>query len=504
MIEQRVSQAPRAQARALTLDHVWLFAALALVALRALLTPIPPSDFWWHLAMGRAIAAQGSIPPVDQFSFTQAGAPFFDQSWLAQLLMYALYQAGGAAGVVVTQALVLALAYGLLLRLCVIRSGRVNLSVALLLLSLPLVFDNWTVRPQSYAFPIFAGFLTVLSEYRLGLGRRLWLLPPLMALWVNIHGSFVLGLALVGLTLVGETIKLLRPPAAKIDDTTPAVSRQSSVVELLSWGLITAAAVLLNPRGVSVLGYVRNLLGSSAVTGLVTEWAPPTIRTLEGQIFFVFAIVCAAVLIYARRRPDLTDLLLAGAFFWLALGAGRNVVWLGFVAMPLLAAQAATLLPLPSARRPAGSPALNATVVGLLALMLVAALPWLKPALFPPAVGALLSEDTPVAAVRFLRAQPERPRRLFHSEATGSYLLWAAPEQPVFIDTRIELYPIEQWRDYVNLGQGNNVAELLGKYAIDGLLLSRESQRPLIDAVRRDSAWIERYHDDQTAYFTRR
>ncbi|MEP7188577.1 MAG: hypothetical protein ABI901_05200, partial [Roseiflexaceae bacterium] len=162
----------------LTLDHVWLAVALMLIALRPLLTPIPPNDFWWHMATGRAIIAQGAIPVVDSFSYTQAGQPFFNQGWLAQLLMYGIYQLGGIPLTYIFQALVIALAYGLLLRLCLLRTGQVQLSVGLLLLTtLPLSFDNWLVRPQSYAFPLFAGFLTILTEYRLGGKYRLWLLP---------------------------------------------------------------------------------------------------------------------------------------------------------------------------------------------------------------------------------------------------------------------------------------------------------------------------------------
>ena len=73
----------------------------------------------------------------------------------------------------------------------------------------------------------------------------------------------------------------------------------------------------------------------------------------------------------------------------------------------------------------------------------------------------------------------------------------------MFIDTRIELYPIEQWRDYINLGQGNNVAVLLQKYAIDGLLLDIKHQKGLIEAVQHDAGWVERYKDTHTVYFTR-
>lgn len=492
----------------ITLDHVWLAAALILIALRPLLSPIPPHDFWWHMATGRAIVQQGAIPAVDSFSYTRFGQPFYNQSWLAELLMYAIYGLGGVQLILLAQSLVVTLAYGLLLRLCILRSGRLRFSVALLLLvTLPLSFSNWVVRPQSYTFPLFVAFLSILYQYRQGGKDRLWLLPPLMVLWVNMHGAFVLGLALIGLTWVGEWLKRI----GQIFRQQPGAAPLAAAVlnrRFFLWSVLTALATLLNPRGVGVIGYVSNLLGSNAVTTLVEEWAPPTIRDGGGSglIFFLFVIGCAAVLIYARRRPDLTDMLMFGAFLWLALGATRNIVWFGFVATPLLVAQAATLLPEPKAeRRVDGSSALNGLLIGMLALLLVLGLPWVKPYLdLPPSVGGLLSEDTPVAAVEQLRRDPARPQHLFHTEGFGSYLIWAAPEQPVFIDTRIELYPYQQWLDYISLGQGNQVQALLQKYQIDGMLLSKERQENLVALLRKDASWQIRYEDEQTIYLALR
>jgi len=314
-----------------------------------------------------------------------------------------------------------------------------------------------------------------------------------MALWVNMHGSFVLGLGLIGIVFAGETIKRWRgAPGPRMD------------VPLIVWGAATAAATLLNPRGVEVLGYVTNLIGSSQVTDLVTEWSPPTVRDINGVIFFLFLIVAALTLIYARTRPDLTDLMLFGAFLWLALGATRNIVWLGFVATPLLAVQATTLLPPPPQRRFQGIPTMNIALIGLLALILLIGSPWVKPALLPPETGALLAKGTPVEATRALQELPQRPQRLFHAMSYGSYLIWAAPEQKVFIDPRIELYPFEQWRDYILLGQGVEVEALLAKYRIDGMMLSIEEQAPLLEYARTHAnVWREVYADEETVVLVR-
>jgi hypothetical protein len=542
--------------RGLTLDQVWLFAGIAFVALRVLLTPIPPYDFWWHMATGRIIATTGSIPVSDSFSFTQAGAPFYNQSWLAQLLIFQLFELGGPPLLILVQALVIAGAYGLLIALCVRRSGQPRLSVGLfLLLTLPASFDNWVVRPQSYAIPLFIAYLFILSEWRLGgsapantteggepqtkaeqgtvftnrpsfRGGRsnaapLLLLPALGALWVNLHGSFVLGGALIALTFVGELLRRwwedraeerawATRPVGQAEDllSRPQQPIRPSLWQLVVAGLLTGLSWLANPGGLEVIGYVRELLGSSQVTQLVTEWAPPTIRTPNGTIFFLFVIAAIVILAYARRPPNLTDMLIAGAFFWLALGATRNNIWFTAVATPLLVVQAASWRPEEALRRPVfqGLPAINAALVSVIGLALLLALPWIKPALaLPPTLGATIDAATPIDAVAFLQEDPARPARLFHDMGFGSYLIWAAPEQPVWIDPRIELYPFEQWRDYQDLSAGANAEQLLDSYAIDGMLLSNVEQGGLVEWTNEQPAhWELRYTDEVASYFVRR
>lgn len=120
-----------------TLIHVWIAALFAAILLRTFLMPVPPNDVWWQLAMGRLIVETGGIPTHDVFSFTQAGQPYYDQPWLAQLLMYGLHRVGGVPLLLVVQAALVSLAYAILLRLCVLRTGAAKLSVGLLLLTMP-------------------------------------------------------------------------------------------------------------------------------------------------------------------------------------------------------------------------------------------------------------------------------------------------------------------------------------------------------------------------------
>ena len=519
-----------------TLIHVWIAALFAAILLRTFLMPVPPYDLWWQLAMGRLIVETGGIPTHDVFSFTQAGQPYYDQPWLAQLVMYGLHRVGGVPLLLVVQAALVSLAYAILLRLCVLRTGAAKLSVGLLLLTMPVTATTWTPRSQMFALPLFVAFLFILSDWRLGLrraasatgGDALWLLPPLMVLWVNLHGSFVLGGVLVALTFAGVWLErsLAAPDLAAEDPDTRKELRSGpapSLRPLVLWGALTAAAILLNPRGVGVLGYVANLTLDPTIRSIVTEWEVTTIASPDGKAFFAFASVVALVLAFARRRLDPVDVLLAMAFFWLALSGRRHAVWFGLVAAPLLVVQAASLarpraasLARPRAAsltRPRdgslgggqGNRTLNIAFLSMFALLLFAVLPWTKPRLaLPPRVRSVISESTPVNAVRFLREDPSPPERVFQSEGYGSYLMWAAPERTVFIDTRIELYPVEQWLDYQRLGAGLLLDTLVRRYDLDGLLIDNKRQARLLAEIGGRQEWEVRYSDDHTTYAVHR
>lgn len=488
----------------LTLDMVWLAAALCLLALRPLLSAVPPYDFWWHMATGRVIDATGSVPQSEIFSWTLPGAPYYNQPWAAQWLMFKLYALGGLPLMLILQALLICCSYGGLLWLGLRRLGdaqraprRLRRAVAaLLLLIVPASFDNWSIRPQTYAVPLFVATLAIVTAYRLGWRNRLWLLPPILALWANVHGSFVLGLGLIGLAWLGElATRLLHARRPELVRREGLAWRGLAV--LAAWGAASGLATLLNPRGAGLLGYVSNLLSSPQVANLVTEWQP-TYRTIYGVFFFGLLAVTLWMMWRARPDVDLTDLLMLLPFIYLGVTAQRNVLWFALVAyMPLLCGLAARAKPIASPPFQ-GQPALNGILIGFLGFLLLLSLPWVKVYLpLPPEGGNLVSSETPVGAVPALRALPpaERPERLFTELGMGSYLTWAAPEQKVFIDPRFELYPLKLWNDYDAIIAVSK-PELLDSYQIDGVLVSQKTEPELVGYLRGQPAWRELWTGD--------
>ncbi|MFN3762296.1 MAG: hypothetical protein ACK4WK_03725, partial [Anaerolineae bacterium] len=385
------------------------------------------------------------------------------------------------------------------------------------------------VRPQIWAFPLFALDLWLLTRYTVRSEARsaaecrptrlrsaasltpngyLLLLPLLMAFWVNVHGSFVLGLVLVGIFAVGEAVHAV---AQAISLRHRFSGRRVGV--LFGVGALTVLATLANPRGVGIAAYVVKLLTDRPSQALGVEWQSPTPSGVANVVFYVSVLVLVVTLALSRRRPGPTDLLLMVGFLWLAWSGMRYVVWYGMVVMPILAEEWAALWPrlaaLPARRHP-----VNLLLLLLLAVPLVLAQPWWverlplpemywkqvwRSAGFPPA--PLVSRETPVAAVEYLRAHPGG--RLFHEMGYGSYLIWALPQQGVFVDPRVELYPYEQWLDYIRISRGVRYNELLERYGADRLMVDRELQGELIRALEDDPRWEREYADERTEIWRR-
>lgn len=479
-----------------SLAQLWGIATIALLMLRVNLTPIAQNDFWWHIATGRLIAETGSIPTADQFSYTQAGQPYYNQPWLAQLLMYTGLRIGGPALLEIVQMLLIGVTFGLLYRLCRRIGAGPRVATLTTLIGALISMDNWQIRPQTYALPLFVATLSIVWTWRQTGRARLWLLPALMLVWVNTHGTFTLLIVLCGATWLGAAIERMWRTRGR---TWPELRN------LALWSAAAVLATIANPQGVGVWRYVAGLLGNRAVSSLVTEWGSPwrLIDEPMAMIFFGVLAAFAGVCVWRRRNLHAIDLLIALPFALLALQSVRNILWFGVIAAPI----AANLLRVDrtTSGRRIEVPLMNRTIAALLLFLLVATLPWWKETIgLPPKLGSLLSEDTPIAAVAQLRALPQYPQRLFHDMSFGSYLIWEAPDQRVFVDPRIELFPYEQWRDYIDLGQGKRIDELTRRYGFDGWLVSPRHQQGLFEALSADPRWQPIITTDAAVYFAPR
>lgn len=449
---------------------------------------IAPNDFWWHLRAGQYIWDHRAIPTTDLFSFTRRGQPWIYQAWLAQVAWYLIYTWGGASATILVHAGVIVASYWLLHRWLLPRVGLRAATLATFAAA-AISVANWNVRPQTFSFPFFALLLVLLERSR-EQQKLPWGVLPLLALWANVHAAFIFGLVLLGIHAVVRAWQAWQEGQQRL------VGR---------WALLVVGAFLatgLTPSGpVGMVTYFLGFLQSRVTMQANVEFMPITLRDPDGSIFFGITLLYLGLIV--RHGPPRGDRVLALVGFGLGtLWSHRVISWYGFVLAPALAE---ALRPLPFARRPipSGKQGLNVAILALMGILALSGLPWLR-GLWPPLTPQqLFTSNTPVEAVAFLCRTAEPNARVYQEQGFGSYQVWACPRLPVFIDTRVELYPENQWRDYFAIAEGRFDWETVAaRYGLNYLLLGRQEQPEGIRAAEASPCW-EKVYEDQVAVLFR-
>ncbi len=521
--------------------HLWVLVALVPVVAKALTTPLPLLDFWWHLKIGEIIYTTRAIPRVDLFTFTAAGQTYIYQNWLAELIYYATYLLGGLPLIVLFNSALLGLALLLILDLSVNASKSLRLAGLSGVLAGTLALRFVAVRPTTFSIVLFAAFLWVVDRYRREQAGWLWMLPPLMVLWVNLHGAFILGPALLALVIIGESAqRITQPQQIQISTRAGSVTRHGAghgpawstecgstepdLSDHLTWRqigwlavitLLVILATVVNPEGIGVYDYVRAVQADASSQELVQEWQVPNIRDAADWPFFL--ALCAGLLVfaYASRKPRVADLVLYCASAAFAMAAIRNVIWFALVSTPILARHLVSIQkpvfwtrlwqrPNVALKFTEGHGTLNTVLAGLLLMLLVLATPWVRPTLpFLPQPQGLEDARTPTGAVRFIEEQGIQGR-IFHPQYYGDYLDWRlGMRRQVFVDGRVHLYGKQIVDDYLIVLNGYEHERLLKQYGIQLLLLDRTDHREarLREAIASSLAWQLVYEDSNSLLF---
>src|SRR5918998_1586677 len=297
----------------LTLPRLWLVVVLGAIGVMELAQVPSAVDLAYHLKVGELIVAERAVPRTDGLAWTTVGQPWLDQNWGAQVALFGIWRLGGFPLLTVASALCTVVAWGLVAAAGRRRTANLRLIAGAVLAGHLAAAAGFSPRPQMFSLVLFAAELYLLEVARTR-PRAALAIPLLMVLWANLHGAFVIGVALLVVT------------AASV------------------------AALLVNPWGARVLGYALSFPANPTVTGIVSEWGPATLRQLAGALSLAAIGVLVVALVRApdpERAPEqlLRMALLAG----LALWAVRAGAWFG-LALPV----ALCALARPGPERPAG------------------------------------------------------------------------------------------------------------------------------------------------------
>lgn len=485
--------------RWLTLER--LLAVLAVAAVFAMAARAPlDTDLLWHLRAGEWQVQHRALLRTDIFSWSRAGEAWINHSWLSQIVLYGAYAVLGDVGLTLYTALLAAAGMALVYR---IGEGGALVRTFALILAGAAAAVFWSPRPQMMSFLLSAAVLSLLWEYRRG-RDRLWLIPPIMVLWANLHSGFAIGFILLVLALLGEVMRWLMEGVLFPSRETAERPTLHTALRIGVVGLVSAAAVAINPYGVQMLAYPFRTVGISVLRDYIQEWATPNFHQPQTWPFIWLLLGTLIMAGLSPRRLDWRDAVMLGGTAYAALLAGRNIALFAIVATPVLTLHAEAWLAAHDIRfdlrRPPRGAAMGINWV-LLVLIFVAAVYKVAVALNPPTVEEARRDLLPVDAVAYLEAS-RPPGPLFNSYNWGGYLIWAARDYPVYVDGRTDLYDDELLRAYLETALAQpGWDERLDQMGANTVLI--ETASPLAQVLRLSKGWDLVYRDHLASLYVR-
>ena len=423
-------------------------------------------DLAYHVKTGRLILQAGHLLRTDPFTFTRGDHPWMNQQWGAQIVLGVAHRLLGWMGVAIAYAAAVGAGFGFLYSSCR-RAGALPRTAAVLTLSGLIVATGPPApRPQALAVPLFTGTWLLLARR----DTWTWLVPILALIWANVHGSFVLAPLLV-LFALGDDL----------------IERRSAGRTMLLL-LATVAATFVTPFGAGVWSYAVEISTNETIRNWVAEWRAPNPLSLSGGPFWLSGLVVLAMGVWKRREVRLTDIARLVVFFALAVPAIRGILWWALAAPPIVSRWFRA--PEPHA---AGSEArrvdpLKVTAAACIVALLPIAL-FLRSGIDPVTeTSRRLAADAPEVLVDATREALPGGSRLLVYQPFASWFEYSLPEDPVMVDSRIELFSDAVWHDYDRvIAAADGWDRILDRHQIDGVILPPRAV--LKDDLSRADGW---------------
>ncbi|MGD0548653.1 MAG: hypothetical protein ABR991_12620 [Terracidiphilus sp.] len=444
-------------------------------------------DIWWHLRNAETLLQTHHFIHQDAYSFTTLGQPWIDPEWLAELPYLLGFRLLGERGLFLVMLTAFELIIAGVLLLCYHRSGDVKAAFLAAWAAVLFAVINLGPRTILFGWICFIAMLLLLEEFRRG-RDRLWLLVPLFCLWINLHGSWVIGFVFFLLFIVSGWAEGAWGSIEAVRWTPPEQRK------LLRVAIGSIAALFVNPYGWRLIAYPFDLQFSQKLNvASIDEWQSVDFQSFYGNLFFV---VVAGMMVFnlARRRAwPLHELLFALLACYAGLYHKRFLFLTGIVLCPLLAVELAGVVFMPYDPK-RNKPLLSAAIMAGYLLFAIdhvptsAVLRQAEAQYFP--VGALPALESSCAG-----------QRVFNRFEWGGYLIWNARATPVFFDSRTDIFEYHGvLADGLNTLNMNDSLGILDRYRIGCVLLDPGEE--LVYQLRRTPGWRVGY-EDRTAVLLR-
>ena len=445
---------------------------------------IAEPDIWWHMRDAVYLLQNHTIPRFDTYSFTTLGSPRINFEWLSEIPFLLGFKAMGLQGLLLIYFALLVLIYvGVYYRSCRAGADCKNATVVTLL---AIFLGVVSIGPNMLLFGwlCMVGLLVVLDHFQ-RTGNGLWLLPPLFALWINLHGSWVFGVVALVVTIASG---LVQGEWGLVDARRWSPGELKKLLLVLTTSL---AALFVNPFGYKLVLYPFDVLfRQQGAVHAVDAWRPVDLTTGNGKLVLIIIMAVLASALFSRRRWRLDEVLLAVIALWTALSHARFLFFAGLALAPMLAPRMNLF---PPYERELDKPWLNAGIMAAIVGALI---------FFFPTAAQLqqkVYEEYPTAALEFMQRQHIKGR-IFNNYGWGGYMEWNTPQLMPFIDGRADIFVYNGiFDDCLKVVHIQAPFEILDKYRIDYVLF--QPKHPLAYLLEHSPAWHAIYTDKVAVLF---
>jgi hypothetical protein len=481
-------------------------AALLFSKLDGTQTLFADGDTGWHIRTGEWILQHRAVPTQDLFSFTKPGAPWFAWEWLWDICFALIHSNFGLAGVGFVTVLLLG-AIGVLLFTLVVKScGNHILSFFVTTLALCGSSLHWLARPHLLTWLFFLLFLHILPEVQKGSATAFTLLPVLMVLWVNTHGAFFIGIALLVVTALGEALE-----AFFFQNSTLTMTYQR-VKNLLGCAMFCTLATFINPYTWRLHLHILEFLGDKKLLDIIQEYQSISFHCPPAIFLELMILLAGGAAFWYLQAGRITPVLMSLMWIHLALLSARNIPLFMIIAAPLAAPWLQYLIKRLQSLRLAGvvfttileiceelKPLERMPRVYLTSGLSVVVLAGLFAAKAKGFEAQFKTDSFPIQAIPLIQASAAR--RVFTYDQWADYLIYRLyPQKPVFVDGRSDFFgmPIEDAAQHILSAQYDWKSQLQ-HFGIDMVLVRPDA--PLCAVLKISPDWTMRFDDGRVLIF---
>ena len=489
----------------------------------------------WHIRTGQLILQTQSVPRVDPFSSSMGGQPWFAWEWLYDVTVGWLESAVGLNGVVLFTALVMAATFSLTFRMLLQRGTNILVAAMLVLLAASAAMIHFLARPHvlSWLFTIIWFWILETEQDNVRSGSRgrqearhdwrLWLLPLLTIAWVNVHGGFLIGFALLAIYWIGALWQSVKAREDRFDEVLDKIRAWQCLRTLTLAGIASAAATFINPYSYHLHVHIYKYLTNHFLMDRIDEFQSPNFHNVAQKCFAVLVLLTLATCATLRRvdkKVSVTHGLILLFAVYSGLYASRNIpvssillaviigLWLSeaaerfgesrWVGIHKLYGRAAPFL----RRMQSMELSMRGHIAPVAAIFVVC---WVATHGGKLGSNVLMNahfdgKRFPVDAVNYLEAQ-SATGPLFCPDDWGGYLIYHMyPRAKVVVDDRHDMYGEEFLRSYlttIHIEPGWE--KFLQQYPADFVILPKKSA--LANLLAETKSWHQAYGDEVAVIF---